>query len=197
MKGKNGFCPDVLVTLFLFSVFSTMVFAASATDNGEIEFEVLDSGDLSGFAGEAYFVVKSEAEWESLWQKHSIVFLPPKPCPRIVFSKEMVICAFMGRQPTAGYQIQVRRIWSSEGIVHVEILKTSPSEDLILNPVLTSPFVFASIQRTDWEIIFDVEEETNTINDNITPEFPSTGLTLAILILLSVITIASSQKKIR
>jgi hypothetical protein len=197
MRGKIRFCLALLVTLLLFSVFSKMILAGTASENREITFEVVDQGDFSGFSEEAYIVVKNEAEWKSLWQKHTTLYLPPKPYPRILFSEEMVICAFMGRQPTNGYRIQLRNVWSKEGVVHVEILETSPSENLIVNPVSTSPFVFASIQRTDWKIVFDVKEETNTINDYITPEFPTIGLTLAMLIFLSAITIAVTQKKMR
>ncbi len=186
MRGKRGFCPAVLVTLFLLSIFSQMVFAGLTSENREIEFEVVDHGDLSGFSKEElYLVVKSEAEWESLWQKHTTLCLPPKPYPRIDFSKEMVICAFMGERPTAGYSISIKKIWDDGEVIQAEVIKSNPPEGVLVAQIRTCPYVFISLETTDKELVLHVTEEDWTNVEHILPEFSMSGFLLVLLLMIS------------
>jgi hypothetical protein len=162
-----------------------------------LEFQVIENGENSGYQNEAYIIIKTEDEWSDVWEKHTWLLLSAPTYPRIDFPSRMVICAFMGKQPTNGHGIRIERIFSDEEIIHVDIVKTNPPENLLVNDVVTSPFIFVSIQRTNKKIVFDITEETNTLYDNITPEFPTIGLTLAMLILFSIIMVVFTQKKTR
>jgi hypothetical protein len=146
----------------------------------DMEFRVVDQGDLSGLSDEAYFVVENENEWENIWEKHAILGVPPKPCPEIAFSEEVVICALMGRRSTAGYRISIERVWGNEEGIHVRVVKHEPPDDMIVAQILTYPFVFASIERTDRPIIFHIKEDGSD-EEIILPEFPTLGFILIIL----------------
>lgn len=197
MKVRGKFCLSFFVVLFFFVTSTLVINESRALDVEVLEFQVVENGENSGYWNEAYIIIKTEDEWSDVWEKHTWLLLSAPTYPRIDFSSRMVICAFMGKQPTNGCGIRIERIFSEEEIIHVEIVKTNPLENLLVNDVVTSPFIFFSIQRTDKDFIFDITEETNTIYDDITPEFPITSLTFIILIFLSAITAAFAKKKTR
>jgi hypothetical protein len=161
-----------------------------ASENQEVNFEIIDSGYISGYCEEAYFVVRTESEWEMIWERHTILQEPPPSCPNVDFSKNVVICAFMGRCPTAGYSIYIEKIWTDEEQVHVEIFKRSPSGDLVVAEVITSPFVIASLEKIDLQFVFHVAEENGTTTDYVLPEFSTATYLLVAFASLSVALIA-------
>jgi hypothetical protein len=196
MKVRGKFCLSFFV-VFFFATSTLVISESRALDVEVLEFQVIENGENSGYQNEAYIIIKTEDEWSDVWEKHTWLLLSAPTYPRIDFPSRMVICAFMGKQPTNGHGIRIERIFSDEEIIHVDIVKTNPPENLLVNDVVTSPFIFVSIQRTNKKIVFDITEETNTLYDNITPEFPTIGLTLAMLILFSIIMVVFTQKKTR
>jgi hypothetical protein len=108
----------------------------------------------------------------------------PPPCPEADFSKDFVICAFMGRRPTSGYSIAIERIWTDEERMHVQIVKISPPENFTVAQVLMSPYVFVSSEKVDMKVVSDVANGSRVIAEPILPELFSGGcLTIAFIAL--------------
>jgi len=194
MRFKYEFCLVGFLALLVLGITSVIIEGSQASTEQDVEFEVVDSGDQSGYNEETYLVVKTEAEWAEVWAKHTAPHMPTTLYPEINFSKDMVICAFMGKRPTTGYSISVRRIWAEEERIHVEIAKSSPPENLMVSEVITYPYIFASLERTDSEMIFTITEENGTVNEVTIPEFPVMTFTLTAFIVLSAAIVALTRK---
>lgn len=194
MRFKYEFCLVGFLALLVLGITSVFIEGSQASTNQDVDFEVVEWGDQSGYSEETYLVVKTEAEWVEVWAKHTAPYMPTTPYPEIDFSKNMVICAFMGKRPTTGYSISIRRIWAEEEGIHVEIAKSDPPENLVVCPVITYPYVFASLERTDSGIIFTITEENGSINKVAIPEFPVMTFTLIAFIVLSATVVALTCK---
>jgi hypothetical protein len=194
MRLKYEFCLAGFLALLVLGITSVIIEGSQASTKQDVEFEVVDCGDQSGYNEETYLVVKTEAEWAKVWAKHTALYMHTTPYPEINFSKDMVICAFMGKRPTTGYSISVRRIWTEEERIHVEIAKSDPPENLMVSEIITYPYVFASLERTDSEMIFTITEENGTVNEVTIPEFPVMTFTLTAFIVLSAAIVALTRK---
>lgn len=193
MRFKCEFCLVGFLALLVLGITSVVIEGSQASTKQNVEFEVVDWGDQSGYSEETYLVVKTEAEWVEVWAKHTAPHMPI-PCPEINFSKKMVICAFMGKRPTTGYSISIRRIWAEEERIHIEIAKSDPPESLVVGEVITYPYVFASLGRTDSELMFTITEENGMVNEVTIPEFPVMTFTLTAFIVLSAVIVALTRK---
>ena len=182
---SRTFLITSLALLFLVAA-SFLLKIGDASENRDVEFEIIDFGDISGYGEEMYIVIENEVEWAEIWEKHTILYETPPQYPKIDFSRFTVICAFMGRCSTTGYCISIERIWANVERIHIEVTKSSPPKDFIVACMLTYPYVFASLEKTDLDFVFNVTEEDGTIIEYVLPEFPTTLFTLTAFIALSV-----------
>jgi len=194
MRFKNELCLVGFLAFLMLGMTSLIVEGSQASTEQDVQFRVIDWGHQSGYLEETYLIVRNEAEWAKVWEKHIALCIPKTQYPKIVFSKNMVICAFMGNRPTTGYSISVERIWTDGERIHVEIAKCSPPKDAIVGQVLTHPYVFTSIERTDLEVVFRVTEEDGTINEYTLPEFPMVTFALIVFMVLSAAMVALTRK---
>lgn len=139
----------------------------------EITFEILDVGDVSGYVEESYLVVKSEVDWVNVWKKHALIREPPEQPPEIDFTKNFVICAFMGTRPTTGYSINVEKVWTDGEKVFVEVVKRCPPEGMVVCQMLTCPYVMVLVERTEMHFVFHVANENGNVVEYVLSEFPS------------------------
>jgi hypothetical protein len=183
MRFKSELCLAALVSLALGA--TSAIINESQASAQDVEFEVIGGGGLSGYVEETYLVVRTEAEWADVWEKHAAIYLSEIECPEINFSEEMVICAFMGKRPTTGYNISIEKMWLEEGKLHVEVAKHSPPKNAAVGEALTYPYVFVSLKKVDAEVVFHVTEETGTTVEYTLPELPTAVLTFALFLALS------------
>ena len=195
MKRKIMAFLTILLTLLTVNALS-QIFLGVVSGEEDREFQVVHQGDLSGLSEEAYFVVDNENEWGNIWEKHAILSVPPKPCPEIPFSEEVVLCVLMGRHSTAGYSISIEKVWEDEEGIHVRVVKHNPPDDMIVAQILTYPFVFASIERTDRPIIFHIKEDGSD-EEIILPEFPTIGFMFIMLVALTTSLLLLKKKRIQ
>lgn len=193
MTKKHELCLAVLLSILMLGI--VFLSGSYASESQEVEFEIIEGGDISGYCEEAYFVVRTESEWEIIWEKHTIIREPPIPCPDINFSKNVVICAFMGKYPTAGYAISIERIWTDGGQAHVEIIKSSPPEDFAVAQVITCPYMFALLEKIDLQFVFHVAEKNGAVTDYVLTEFPTAIYAVLILVAFSVAIVALKSIK--
>ena len=194
MRFKNELCLVGFLALLMLGTTSPIIEGSQASTEQDVQFKVIDCGYQSGCMEETYLIVRTEAEWIEVWEKHTALYMPKTQCPKIFFSKNIVICAFMGNRPTTGYSISVERIWTDGERIHVEIAKYSPPKNAIVGEVLTHPYVFTSLERTDLEVVFRVTEEDGTINEYILPEFPMAIFALVAFMVLSAAMVALTRK---
>jgi len=208
MRHKGRFANAFFVLLLLCAARLTLHVQG---DSQDLEFEVLASGDISGYTEETYIIARTEVEWEEILENHSAPILYPEewiefwenhsaPVPStlhnldIDFSKKMIICAFMGEHLTAGYSISVESIWVDD-TMHVDIVTWSPSEDLVVAQVITYPYVFASVERNDMNIVFEVTEEDGSKVEYVLSEMSAPIFVFVALMTFFLAVVASTSVK--
>jgi len=181
----------------ILSVCSLLIFKNSCfAAEQEIEFEILDMGDVSGYGEEAYLVVVSEADWINIWKKHASICTSQEQPQEIDFTKNFVICAFMGKRPTTGYSINVEKIWTDGEKVFVEVVKRCPPEGLAVCEMVTCPYVMVLVERTEMPFVFQVVDESGETAKYIMSEFPLANYAFLVFGFLLAIVVALKIKEI-
>ena len=114
----------------------------------------IEQGALSNVSEGRQVVVRTDAEWATLWQQHG----GERKRPAIDFSKDMVLGVFMGTRPTAGFRIDVLTAKPHEGKLVVRYRQTMPKRDAMTAQVITSPFHLVAVPKFSGEIVFEKAE---------------------------------------
>lgn len=97
-------------------------------------------------------VVRTQAEWTALWKANLGGAAPPK----VDFSREMVLAAFMGTRPTGGYAIKITSAREEKGKLVVTVTEQQPPPGSMAIQVLTSPFHIVAVKRSSLPIAWKV-----------------------------------------
>ena len=105
----------------------------------------IEKGDQSNVEDATQVLVRTDAEWTALWNRHS----PDRPKPKMDFSKEMVVGVFMGSRPNAGFSTAVTMTSAANGALVVKYTETVPPRGAITAQVLTFPYHLVAIPKAD------------------------------------------------
>jgi hypothetical protein len=105
----------------------------------------IEKGDQSNVEDAKRVLVRTEAEWATLWRQHA----PDRPMPVVDFSKEMVVGVFMGSRPNAGFSTAVTMTTTGNGALIVKYTDTAPPPGAITAQVLTFPYHLVAIAKAD------------------------------------------------
>jgi hypothetical protein len=114
----------------------------------------LDKGDQSNVDDARQVVVRTEAEWVKLWNQHS----PDHKRPAVDFSRQMVIGAFMGSRPTAGFSIDILSTIQANGVLTVRYREVIPTRNAVTAQVITSPFDLVTVPTFAGDVRFEKVE---------------------------------------
>ncbi|HEY2830301.1 MAG TPA: protease complex subunit PrcB family protein [Thermoanaerobaculia bacterium] len=103
----------------------------------------IEKGDQSHIDEAKQVLVRTDAEWTALWQRHA----PDRPRPAVDFSKEMVVGLFMGSRPNAGFGTAVISATAGNGVLIVRYSETFPAPGRVSAQVLTFPYDLVAIPR--------------------------------------------------
>lgn len=118
----------------------------------EITFEVLLEGTHGGYKDAEFMVIDNSKDLKQIYTHLNKIRKPGFPIPKINFEKELVLALFMGEKSSGGYTILISEIEEVKDKVHVFIKKTKPEG--MAATVITRPFYFCKIPKTDKEIVF-------------------------------------------
>jgi hypothetical protein len=107
-----------------------------------MKFTTLGRGDLSRIEDSRDVVVRTAAEWSTLWQEHAGKGKPPA----VDFTRSIVIAVFLGSRQSAGYTVEITRIEKDGTGLVVTSREQRPAPGDMVAQMLTSPF---HIVRTD------------------------------------------------
>ncbi len=129
----------------------------TAPAGGPVTFETVEIGDQSGFTGDGAQVLKieTEAEWEEFWSRHR-ANVPPA----VDFSREMVIAAVDGREPSGGYQFEITAIEDDGSRLVVRVSKAIPGPGCVVTQVITQPFHIVRLANSEMGLDLILSDET-------------------------------------
>jgi hypothetical protein len=134
--------------------------ASPGSGAGSIPFTVLAEGAQSGIEDERTVVILDQPTFHDLWASHGAVFVPPPSPPEVDFAGEMVIAAFAGARPTAGYRLGIAGIEERDRRIHVALVLNRPGAGCMTAQVVTQPHVWVKIRRS----ALPVEFRTSTVD---------------------------------
>jgi len=113
--------------------------------------KTIDKGDHSNMDDAKQAAVKTVEAWKQLWQQHS----PDRPLPAVDFTKEMVVGAFMGSRPSAGYTLEIVSAIEASGTLVVRYREASPSRGTMTAQVITSPYHLVAVPFFPGDVKFE------------------------------------------
>lgn len=121
---------------------------------GSIPIRTLAKGAFSQIQTRSELVIKDEARWKEVWEKHSGAGGSAKTMPDVDFSKEMVLVVAMGRQTTGGYGVEVVKAESSGDALKVYVVRKTPRPGGMSLQALTAPFHIVALPKSDLKVTF-------------------------------------------
>jgi hypothetical protein len=103
----------------------------------------IEKGDQSNIDEARQVLVRTDAEWTTLWRQHH----PDKPRPAVDFSKEMIVGVFMGSRPNAGFSTTILSATAANGALIVRYAEKVPAPGRISAQILTFPYHLVAIPK--------------------------------------------------
>lgn len=130
-----------------------MAAGQSGNNGGDVDlnFESLSNKNISRVKTEKQVVVKSAAEFSTLWQEHNG---SSENQPDVDFGSDMVVAVFMGEKATGGYNIEITSVSMNDSQITVEYSETEPDPDGFTTQVITSPAHIVKIKKSDVKVAF-------------------------------------------
>lgn len=110
----------------------------------------------SGLVHPTRIVVHDAATFAALWTGA----FGDYPVPMVDFTRQMVIVASMGAQPTGGYLIRVDDVASESGRVSIRIVSAVPGRGCLVTQAPTQPVDFALVSGVSGRIEFHDRTES-------------------------------------
>ena len=106
-------------------------------------FTTIDRGAQSRIEEARDVIVRSAAEWATLWTLHA----GDRPRPAVDFARSTVLGVFLGTRPTGGYSVEITAIEREGASLVVTCREARPARDAMLSQVITMPFHLVRIDR--------------------------------------------------
>ena len=138
----------------LFVTFVLTLAAGGAAMEPSLLFATLTAGDRSAIQTPTQVVVRTAAEWQTLWRRHTAALTEVPAPPRVDFTREMVIAVFAGRVESST-RMSILRITREANrlVVLVRMAETQPGPEPVGTGVRT-PFHIVRIARSSLPVVF-------------------------------------------
>ena len=117
-----------------------------------IQMTPLNSDMMSGIDRPEQVVVRSDKEWQALWQRHAP---GGRPAPTVDFNKHMVVAVFLGSRPSGGYQVQIESIRPEGNALVVRWAEARPGAGQVAAQVMTAPASIVAVPRHSGDVRFE------------------------------------------
>ena len=92
-------------------------------------------------------MIDNAADWSTFWTQHKSIFFPPPALPPIDFTQVVVLAAFDGTKPTAGYSFDIDAVIYTGTALNVEATAQQPGTGCFTLQVITFPFQIVTVDR--------------------------------------------------
>jgi PrcB C-terminal len=148
----------------IISALTAFLFAGCASmGGGNSGADVLASGNHSNMKEQEYLDIHNQADFDAMWKKAFAGQSGAPDKPAVDFSKDMVLAAFIGDQPTAGYEIRFKDIDTSGTSVNATLEITRPGQNCLRSQAamrLTDPFLIVAIPASTKPVNFNPVPQT-------------------------------------
>jgi hypothetical protein len=122
-----------------------------------------------GISRRARLVIRDRDEFNELW-KQIIRLASDKPAlPEVDFSREMIIVAAMGQQPSSGYEIIIDSACEVDNQLEVLVRSTNYLKCGLQLGIVTAPVDIVRLPKTDLPVVFRETEVTSDCKELLRP----------------------------
>lgn len=114
----------------------------------------IENGGFSGVQDKLQEVVRTDAEWKKLWEKHKRTVRPQPSLPKVDFSKEMVIALYRGSQSSGGYTVSIVSVEDDGTNIVVTYKERDPTPGGVQIAAITQPFVLVRVPVSNKPVKF-------------------------------------------
>lgn len=131
---------------------------------------MIDSGAYSGRAdaGMQFEAISDQGHLEKVLNDISAQASRKLGLYSVDFESQMIVAAFMGEKPTAGYVVGFEENARLKGdMLEIEVFMVTPPPDAFVAQVITRPYAIAAIDRGDYNHIAFVDSESGEVLEKI------------------------------
>lgn len=144
---KRNVVPFVIALLAVSALLAFTSPDAPQEAPAAVAFSVLAEGDQAGMDERKNYRIRTSEELSYFWTLSHGEHAPP--VPTVDFEAHDVLVVFDGQKPSGGYDIGVTRIVDAAARREVTIRHVEPGSGCITASVITSPFEFVVVQRSE------------------------------------------------
>ena len=154
------------VTFYALAFASQMTFAQPS--RAEIKFTTLLQQSQSGHEQKRNYVIRTQAEWQKLWQTmQAASFLPRNAradslLTKIDFKKHMLLAVFQGQKPSGGYSIAINKLLRGDKQLEVIIEEKVPGANCFTTQMLTQPYHIIVTEKSALKVTFTARQSRTT-----------------------------------
>jgi hypothetical protein len=100
------------------------------------------------------YALRSEAEWQAVWQLHEPRTTPPAVRPAVDFSRQMVLGLTWGTGPNGCHGVAIRGVVDQADRVQVNYAVITPTGGLACTEALVALTDFVVVERLDKPVSF-------------------------------------------
>ena len=150
-RGRCRRVRSIAVNKLLVMAAAMAVALGGSTAHSEVPMEKVAASERSGVAEARQVVVRSEAQWQQLWDE----IAPRRPKPQVDLTARMIIGVFLGERPTSGYSVQIMEVREEPDGLRVKYAERAPAPGAMVMQVLTSPFSLISVPARTGDVRFE------------------------------------------
>lgn len=109
---------------------------------------------FSGISAPTRMVVRDTSTWRTTWQRINQPFIPQPPLPTIDFSREMVVLAGLGTEPSGGYELRIERATRDTIGIDVQLRRTAPGAGCPVIAAMTQPIDLVRVPLSEQPVRF-------------------------------------------
>jgi hypothetical protein len=119
-----------------------------------VQYQILTHGIYSAIREPGRVIVRDRDALVQLLKAHRPN--APVAIPRVDFSTQMVVAAFLGDCPGSGYALDLDAAEETEsGWLRIRFVRTAPPADCAAGGGITQPFVMFAVERRPGDVLFE------------------------------------------
>ena len=96
-------------------------------------------------------ILRDSVSWETFWNEHAAIFIPPPELPAVDFTCEMVVVV-VEFFTSGGYHLQIDEVRTNQDRVGIFLTRVVPTEDCGTTDAETQPYHFVATARVPGDL---------------------------------------------
>ncbi len=160
MKKNNILIISLLPVIFIFFV------SAKTPEDTSIDFSILEEGPGAAVVDmqSGLTVFTTESEYTDYYKQIHRTKHPKPPPPSVDFNKSIALFISFGEQKSAGYFIEIRKVYMRGSTLVVKAILLKPPQDSFQAQVITHPYNLIAVPIGDYKRI-ELIDDTGEVQD--------------------------------